>query len=142
MAENDTSVSNGDSAHAPERKHWKHLYSEIVATEICTACSACVVACPHHVIEMQDFRPVMQDLTLGIGDCVHGAKNWSLGPMASLRLDPDFDAIEHLLYGRRRKHPSEPWGVTRKMMLGRTSSSEIMAKGQDGGGGAAIIARL
>jgi len=92
MAENDTPVSNGDSAHAPERKHWNHLYSEIVATEICTACSACVVACPHHVIEMQDFRPVMQDLTLGIDDCVHGEKNCSLCAMACLRLDADFDA--------------------------------------------------
>jgi coenzyme F420 hydrogenase subunit beta len=139
MGEIGLPVSNGDPAHAPERKHWKHLYSEIVATEICTACSACVVACPHHVIEMQDFRPAMQDFLFGIDNCEHGEKGCSLCAMACLRLDPDFDAIEQVLYGRRRKHPSEPWGVTRRMMLGRTSSSEIMARGQDGGVVTAII---
>ena len=35
-----------------ERKHWKHLYEEIVATEICCGCSACIVACPHKVLEL------------------------------------------------------------------------------------------
>jgi coenzyme F420 hydrogenase subunit beta len=115
-----------------ERKHWKHLYAEIVATEICCGCSACVVACPHHVIEMQDFDPVMQNLTLGPYNCEHGEKNCSLCAMACLRLDPDFDAVEQVLFGRRRKHPSEPWGITKQMMLGRATSPEIRARGQDG----------
>src|SRR6266540_1463374 len=137
MAENATPGPNG--IEGPERKHWKHLYAEIVATEICTACSACVVACPHHVIEMENFRPVMQDLELGGDNCVHGEKSCSLCAMACLRLDADFDAIEQVLYGRRRKHPSEPWGVTRAMMLGRATSPEILARGQDGGVVTAII---
>src|SRR6266851_4198591 len=106
----------GDAETSPsaqvERKHWKHLYAEIVATEICCGCAACVVACPHHVIEMQDFDPVMQDLTLGLDNCVHGEKNCSLCAMACLRLDADYDAIEQILFGRRRKHPSEPWGMS------------------------------
>src|SRR5207237_4248633 len=59
--------------------------------------------------------------------------------LASRRRGPDFAAIERVLYGRRRNHPSEPWGVTRKMMLGRTTSSEITARGQDGGVVTAII---
>lgn len=122
-----------------ERKHWKHLYAEIVATEICCGCAACVVACPHHVIEMENFDPVMQNLTLGAYDCEHGEKTCSLCAMACLRLDADFDAIEQTLFGRRRKHPSEPWGMTRQMMLGRTVSPEIRTKGQDGGVVTAII---
>jgi coenzyme F420 hydrogenase subunit beta len=52
--------------------------------------------------------------------------------MACLRLDADFDAIEQTLFGRRRKHPSEPWGITKQMMLGRATSPEIRARGQDG----------
>src|SRR5437867_4079266 len=122
-----------------ERKHWKHLYAEIVATEICCGCSACLVACPHHVIEMENFDPVMQNLTLGPYDCEHGEKNCSLCAMACLRLDADFDAIEQTLFGRRRKHPSEPWGMTRQMMLGRAASPEILASGQDGGVVSAIV---
>lgn len=136
MAENDTPVELAEPAH---RKYWKELYAEIVATEVCTACSACVVACPHHVIEMQNFRPVMQDTTLGPEDCIHGEKSCSLCAMACLRLDADFDAIESVLFGRRRKHPSEPWGITRQLMLGRATSPEILARGQDGGVVSAII---
>lgn len=122
-----------------ERKHWKNLYAEIVATEICCGCAACVVACPHHVIEMENFDPVMQDLTLGHDNCQHGEKNCSLCAMACLRLDADYDAIEQILFGRRRKHPSEPWGMTREMMLGRTISPEIGTRGQDGGVVTALV---
>jgi coenzyme F420 hydrogenase subunit beta len=137
MPENDMPVGG---LEPPERKHWKHLYSEIVATEICCGCSACVVACPHHVIEMQDFRPVMQDTLLGIDNCVHGEKSCSLCAMACLRLDPDFDAIEQTLFGRRRKHPSEPWGVSRGMVLARATDGAILPRGQDGGVVTAILA--
>lgn len=116
-----------------ERKHWKHLNAEVVQTGICVGCSACVVACPHHVIEMEDFRPRMQDTTLGPDNCVHGEKSCSLCAMACLRLDPAYDQIEGLLFGRRRKHPSEPWGMHREMWLARAKDSAILPKGQDGG---------
>jgi coenzyme F420 hydrogenase subunit beta len=136
MAENDTPMR--DDGEPAERKHWKHLNAEIVATEVCCGCSACVVACPHHVIEMQDFRPVMQDTTPD--DCVHGEKSCSLCAMACLRLDADFDAIEQLLFGRRRKHPSEPWGMSRGMVLARAADGAILPKGQDGGVVTALMA--
>lgn len=116
-----------------ERKHWKHLYAQVVATQVCVGCSACVVACPHHVIEMENFDPVMQDLTLGPHDCEHGEKSCSLCAMACLRLDPDYDAIEDLMFGRRRKHPSEPWGMHREMWLARAPQGAIRERGQDGG---------
>jgi coenzyme F420 hydrogenase subunit beta len=140
MAENDTAALS--ELRKPERKHWKHLQREIVATEICCGCSACVVACPHQVIEMQNFDPVQvgeENKGGGPDYCVHGEKSCSLCAMACLRLDADFDAIEQTLFGRRRKHPSEPWGVTKQIMLGRTASDEIRAKGQDGGVVTSII---
>ncbi|MGH2731388.1 MAG: Coenzyme F420 hydrogenase/dehydrogenase, beta subunit C-terminal domain [Actinomycetota bacterium] len=140
MTEEDTAAISG--LRKPERKHWRHLQQEIVATEICCGCAACVVACPHHVIEMQDFDPVQvgeENAAGGPDYCVHGEKSCSLCAMACLRLDADFDAIEQTLFGRRRKHPSEPWGITRQMMLGRTVSPEIRARGQDGGVVTAII---
>jgi coenzyme F420 hydrogenase subunit beta len=91
---------------------------------------------------MQDFRPVHikeegpelpPPEEQGPEYCIHGEKSCSLCAMACLRLEPAFDAIENLLYGRRRKHPSEPWGVTREIWLGRTPDPEIGKKGQDGG---------
>lgn len=134
----------------PERKHWKHLYNEIVSTEICVGCSACVVSCPHDVINMQDFRPIHEKETgeeglppveeQGPEYCIHGEKTCSLCAMACLRLEPAIDAIEDLLYGRRRKHPSEPWGVTKEIWLARTTDPEIRKKGQDGGAVTSIVA--
>lgn len=123
-----------------ERKHWKHLKAEIVDTAICCGCSACVVACPFHVIEMEDFDPVMQDPTLGPDNCVHGEKSCSLCAMACLRLDPAYETIETLLFGRRRKHPSEPGGIQREMWLARAAPDDIKAKGQDGGVVTALLA--
>ncbi|MCA1839867.1 MAG: Coenzyme F420 hydrogenase/dehydrogenase, beta subunit C-terminal domain [Actinomycetota bacterium] len=123
-----------------QRKHWKDLFAEVVATQVCVGCSACVVACPHHVIEMQDFRPKMLDLTLGPDDCIHGEKGCSLCASACLRLDPAYEAIESLLFGRRRKHPSEPWGIHRTMWLARAADPKIGPRGQDGGVVSAILA--
>ncbi|MGH2809496.1 MAG: Coenzyme F420 hydrogenase/dehydrogenase, beta subunit C-terminal domain, partial [Actinomycetota bacterium] len=124
----------------PERKHWKHLNAEIVATEVCVGCSACVVACPHHVIEMEGFRPRMQDPELGPDNCIHGEKSCSLCAMACLRLEPAVDSIEQMLFGRRRKHPSEPWGIHREMWLARAAAQDILPRGQDGGVVTAILA--
>lgn len=130
----------GSATAEEERKHWKHLFRDIVQTDICCGCSACVVACPHHVIEMEDFRPQMRDLTLGIDNCVHGEKNCSLCAMACLRLDSHYEEMENSLFGRRRKHPSEPWGIARSMVLARSKDGGILPKGQDGGVVTALLA--
>jgi coenzyme F420 hydrogenase subunit beta len=116
----------------PERKHWKHLYQEIVETDICVGCAACVVACPHDVLEMENFRPVNSSV-LGPTNCDHGEKSCSLCAMACLRLEPAIEQIEKVLFGRRRKHPSEQWGMEREKWLARTVDPEIKKKGQDGG---------
>lgn len=123
-----------------ERKHWKHLFAEIVATEICCGCSACVVACPFHVIEMNDFDPVMIDPSNPIDDCIHGQKGCSLCAMACLRLEPSYEAVETLLFGRRRKHPSEPWGIAKEIVLARAADSAVLPRGQDGGVVTALLA--
>ncbi len=124
----------------PERKHWKHLYQEIVATEVCVGCSACVVSCPHDVIEMlPTLRPDQKDKERPRDFCEHGEASCSLCAMACLRLEPAIDKIEDMMFGRRRKHPSEIYGQQREMWLGRTTSEEIRKVGQDGGVVSSII---
>jgi coenzyme F420 hydrogenase subunit beta len=122
-----------------ERKHWKHLYEEIVATEICCGCAACIVACPHKVLDLQDFDPVQTDISSPFDNCVHGEEGCSLCAMACLRLDPSLNVIETMVFGERRS-PDRPEGMYRTKTLARATDPRILAKGQDGGAVTAILA--
>ncbi|MDQ3878726.1 MAG: Coenzyme F420 hydrogenase/dehydrogenase, beta subunit C-terminal domain, partial [Actinomycetota bacterium] len=121
-----------------ERKHWKHLYSEIVATEICCGCSACIVACPHKVLTLQDFDPTQTDPNSPFDNCVHGEEGCSLCAMACLRLDPAIDTIEQTLFQRRRSE-DQPEGQYGFKTLARATYAPIVQKGQDGGAVTALL---
>jgi coenzyme F420 hydrogenase subunit beta len=122
-----------------ERKHWKHLYQEIVATEICCSCSACIVACPHKVLELKDWDPVQVDANSPFDNCVHGEQGCSLCAMACLRLEPALNLIEEEVNGKRREE-DQPEGPYRSKTLARATDERILAKGQDGGAVTALIA--
>jgi coenzyme F420 hydrogenase subunit beta len=129
----------GQSVTVSDRKHWKHLYEEIVATEICCGCSACIVACPHKVLELVDFDPVQTDARSPFDNCVHGEEGCSLCAMACLRLDPKIDVIEDMVHGRRRS-PQQPEGSYISKTLARATYEPILTRGQDGGAVTAMIA--
>jgi coenzyme F420 hydrogenase subunit beta len=129
----------GQNMAVSDRKHWKHLYEEIVATEICCGCSACIVACPHKVLELVDFDPVQTDARSPFDNCVHGEEGCSLCAMACLRLDPKVDVIEDMVYGARRP-PDRPEGAYISKTLARATYEPILAKGQDGGAVTAMLA--
>lgn len=123
-----------------DRKHWKHLYEEIVATEICCSCSACIVACPHKVLELSDFDPVQTDTKSPFDNCWHGEEGCSLCAMACPRLDPDVNAIEQIVFGdgiHREERQVE--GPYRYKTLVRATASDYLGSGQDGGAVAALL---
>ena len=122
-----------------DRKHWKHLYEEIVATEICCGCSACIVACPHKVLEFSDWDPVQIDPNSPFDNCIHGEEGCSLCAMACLRLHPSLSVIEPKVWGRRRE-PGEATGPYRYKTLARATEERILARGQDGGAVTALLA--
>ena len=122
-----------------DRKHWKHLYEEIVATEICCGCSACIVACPHKVLEFSDWDPVQIDPNSPFDNCIHGEEGCSLCAMACLRLHPTLSVIEPKVWGRRREL-TEVTGPYRYKTLARATDERILARGQDGGAVTALLA--
>lgn len=122
-----------------ERKHWKHLYEEIVATEICCGCSACIVACPHKVLELRDFDPTQIDANSPFDNCVHGEEGCSLCAMACLRLQPALNVIEPSVWGKRRDE-GEVEGPYRFKTLARATDERILGRGQDGGAVTALLA--
>ena len=121
-----------------ERKHWKHLYEEIVATEICCSCSACIVACPHKVLELRDWDPTQIDPNSPFDNCVHGEQSCSLCAMACLRLGPALDLIEQDVQGNRRDE-GQVEGTYRWMTLARATDKRFLDKGQDGGAVSALL---
>lgn len=123
-----------------DRKHWKHLYEEIVATEICCSCSACIVACPHKVLELSDFDPVQTDAKSPFDNCVHGEEGCSLCAMACLRLGPSLDIIEENLLGYGRRPAEKVEGVYRWKTLARATEARFLERGQDGGAVTALLA--
>jgi coenzyme F420 hydrogenase subunit beta len=123
-----------------DRKHWKHLYEEIVATEICCGCSACIVACPHKVLELSDWDPVQTDARSPFDNCVHGEEGCSLCAMACLRLGPSLDIIEDDLLGYGRRPAEKVEGVYRYKTLARATEARFLDKGQDGGAVTALLA--
>src|SRR5215475_14715588 len=93
---------------------WKHLFSEVVTSGLCTGCAGCVVACPHDVLGYDDtngvYRPFHLEEELGPTDCGHGQR----GCTSCTRACPRFrawepEANEHL-FGEERA-PDDVAGI-------------------------------
>src|SRR5688572_10898016 len=82
------SVDGGATRVTFVMSHWKDLFAEIVATDVCCGCAACVLVCPHHVLDY-DFsmaKPFQTDEKRPDG-CSHGDKGCELCALACPRLD-------------------------------------------------------
>jgi coenzyme F420 hydrogenase subunit beta len=125
---------------------WKELFSEIVASDVCCACAACVLVCPHHVLEY-DFeleKPYQTD-ELRPDNCSHGEKGCDICARACPRLDHEagiwrwnWPELEMQLFGRTR-NADEVFGISRQILLARSSDPAIVAAAQDGGIGSALV---
>jgi len=121
---------------------WKELYTEVVASGLCTGCSGCVVACPHDVLGYNDgdgvYKPFHVEEELGPENCIHGEK----GCTSCTRACPRFRAwepdIDNHLFGRSRQ-PEEMAGISKDIILARASEEMVHKMGQDGGLVSAIL---
>ena len=41
---------------AIEKPQWKELFEEVVTGGLCTGCAACVISCPHDVLDYDDTK--------------------------------------------------------------------------------------
>ena len=92
----------------PEKFSWKHLYSEIVTTGLCTGCAGCVIACPHDVLGYRDdqgiYKPFQTESDYGgAGDCSHGDKACTSCTRACPRFRAWEPEIDEFMFGRLRE---------------------------------------
>jgi coenzyme F420 hydrogenase subunit beta len=120
---------------ALDKPHWRELFSEVVTSGLCTGCAACVVACPHPVLDYETangtYRPFHLDIDGGAADCTHGERGCTMCTRACPRFRNWEGEIDTHLFARERT-AEEVWGIG-DVFLARASDPAIVAIGQDGG---------
>lgn len=119
----------------PKKTQWLELYHEVLATNLCTGCAACVMACPRDVLDYDHtttYRPFNVEPTTASDDCVHGQRGCDICTRACPRFRLWETESDEALFGRVRG-PDEVIGIHRGVWLTRATDPQLRANGQDGG---------
>ena len=118
-----------------DRTQWRELFHEVVATNLCTGCAACVMACPRDVLEYdhsETYHPFNVELSTAADDCVHGQRGCDICTRACPRFRDWEVECDQALFGRARQ-ADEVSGIRRGVFLCRAADPEVLEAGQDGG---------
>lgn len=113
---------------------WRELFHEVIETNLCTGCAACVMACPRDVLDYRtgEDHPVQIGEDMALDECFHGDRGCDICTRACPRFRTWETEFDHELFGRDRL-PDEVAGVARSLLLVRARDEETFRLGQDGG---------
>ena len=113
---------------------WNELYHEVVETNLCTGCAACIMACPRDVLdyEVDAYHPFNVEDTTAFDDCIHGQRGCDICTKACPRFRAWEIESDVALFGRART-ADEVIGIYRDIYLVRANDEKIFTAGQDGG---------
>ncbi|HEV8653018.1 MAG TPA: Coenzyme F420 hydrogenase/dehydrogenase, beta subunit C-terminal domain [Actinomycetes bacterium] len=118
-----------------DKTQWRELYHEVVETNLCTGCAACVMACPRDVLDYdhsETYHPFNVELSTPVDDCVHGQRGCDICTRACPRFRAWELESDQALFGRARE-ANEIAGVQRGVWLVRAAEPGVLEAGQDGG---------
>ncbi len=126
---------------AVEKPQWRELFQEVVTSGLCTGCAACVIACPHPVLDYNAengvYKPFHLDIDGGPEDCTHGIKGCTMCTRACPRFRNWESEIDTQRFARERTD-DEVYGVG-DVLLARASDPFLVENGQDGGFTSALL---
>ncbi len=103
---------------------YEDLEENIIITDLCTACGACLLACLNSHIDFIDERPKRSEKKLdcvNCNTCYHACYMLRRGLMVN---------IESSIFGRNKK---ENLGIYKRILAARTRDQDIEKACQDGG---------
>lgn len=100
------------------------LLKEVVQSDLCTFCGACMAACPVNVIIPTDEeKPTIKGMCVLCQMCYYSC------PRVKLPIDD----VETRVFGRTRSLNENDLGIVRASYVGRSSNEQILNVAQDGG---------
>lgn len=111
-------------------RQFGNLITEVVRTDSCSFCGACIASCPINVL-----WPGKNEIPTMIGTCVLCEICYYQCP----KVDFSRDDVESFTYGRTRR-ADEPIGITQGIFTGRAVRTDIQGQAQDGGVVTALLA--
>jgi coenzyme F420 hydrogenase subunit beta len=126
---------------AIEKPQWKELFTEVVTSGLCTGCAACIVSCPHDVLDYNTadgaYKPFHLDIDGGFDDCTHGVKGCTMCTRACPRFRNWESEIDTHKFARERSD-DEVFGIG-DVFLARATDADEQRAGQDGGFVSALL---
>src|SRR4029450_5443314 len=130
-----TRTGGGMAGSDGNRTQWRELFHEVVETNLCTGCAACVMACPRDVLEYdhaETYQPFNVELSTAADDCVHGQRGCDICTRACPRFRDWEVECDEALFGRARQ-ADEVSGIRRGVFLCRAADPEVLEAAPDGG---------
>lgn len=105
------------------------LITQVIRSNMCSFCGACMAACPINVLWPSGEQPTLVGACALCEICYYQCPN----------VEFSSDDVEMLLHSRIRR-PDEPLGISRGTFVGKATKNEILSQAQDGGVVTALLA--
>jgi len=106
----------------PKVSFEESLKKSVIESNLCVGCAACVISCPFNCLEYADYRPKL------ISEC----KICGICAQVCPRFNLSIPSLERFIFGRERRSDEE-FGIYKRIVMAKTTSSEILKVCQDGG---------